>query len=458
VVKIDLIQPRHNYAPHPSVERLGHIYMPTSLLTAGSVLLDAGIDVFIQDENFCPSNVTSRYVGINLLGAPYIPEAIKLQDRIRKESENEAVFFLGGKVVDGLTTEQFTRLFGRDSYKGNDLGEVASQMLGEQIPVKNLLSISLIPTYARITLDMMKEYLSREISFFVSKGCSSVCDFCAADKGMPETYRNQQALKNDLSYLVRQARSFGLDRLSIYMSNLDVFQTPYELKRFAQSVREIKSENSGFEIQLRGLSRVSSFLDARSPANLMDRRSIEDIIGAGFHTVGFGVDGGSTEAWKNNHKGQNEKMCIGAIKSARQDYGLTPETLMVFGHVNVNANDPRAAYDFAKEMQGAYGSIPRPHVSKWRIPGNIGWADSGGESERELLLSNPALFQSLDFTALPSKLTHPDPALRAEATKYFLLMCLLPGNTTQPVLPLELGMDTKEIAHVMGHNLKRWDR
>ena len=374
--------------------------MPTSLLTAGAVLLDAGKGVNIPYEKF----------------------------------------------------------FGPDSYRGNDLGSVSSIILGKSVPVKDSLSTSLIPAYNGIPTEIMREYLSREISLFVSKGCSSVCDFCAADKGMPETYRSQQIIKDDLSYLVQKAKSFGLNGLSIYMSNLDVFQTPQELMRFAQSVREIKNENPGFEIHLRGLSRVSSFLDARKPANIMDRGSIEAIVEAGFHTVGFGVDGGSTEAWKNNHKGQNEQMCIESIRSARENYGLTPETLMVFGHVNVSVNDPRAAYDFAKAMVEQYGAIPRPHVSKWRIPGNVGWAEPSGESEREVLLSNPELFQSLDFTALPSKLTHPDLELRAEATKYFLLMCMLPGNTTKPVLPLELGMGSKEVDHVMRHNIKQWDR
>ena len=75
-MKIDLIQPRHNYAPK---EGVGHIYMPTSLLTAGARLLNAGIDVTFHDENLRPLEVSSNYVGFNLLGAPYIPEVIKLQ-------------------------------------------------------------------------------------------------------------------------------------------------------------------------------------------------------------------------------------------------------------------------------------------------------------------------------------------------------------------------------------------
>ncbi len=347
-----LIQPRHNYAPVAGEGKFGHIYLPTSLLTAGAVLQDAGIDVNLHDENLSTKNITSRYVGINLLGAPYIPEAIKLQTAIREETGNKTIFFLGGKVIDGLTDNQFLRLFGKDSYRGNDLGLVSRVMDGNE-SVRNPLNASLIPMYEKIPDEVMKEYLSREISFFVSKGCSSVCDFCAADKGMPETYRDQYVLKNDLSYLVGRAKVLGLNNLSIYMCNLDVFQTPQELKKFATAVCDIKKENQGFEIYLRGLSRVSSFLDARKPTNLMNRGSIESIIEAGLHTVGFGVDGGSAESWKNNHKGQNERMCIEAIRSAREDFGLTPETLMVFGHVNVGATDPRAAYDFAKSMQEA---------------------------------------------------------------------------------------------------------
>ena len=70
---IDIIQPRHNYAAPASVEKHGHIYLPTSALTAGAVLMNSGIDVIFHDENIESAKITSRYVGINLLGAPYIP-------------------------------------------------------------------------------------------------------------------------------------------------------------------------------------------------------------------------------------------------------------------------------------------------------------------------------------------------------------------------------------------------
>ncbi len=51
---------------------------------------------------------------------------------------------------------------------------------------------------------------------------------------------------------------------------------------------------------------------------------------------------------------------------------------------------------------------------------------------------NPSeVFQSLDFTALPSELTHPDEKLRGLATKRFLDICSIPGNTTKYVKLVE---------------------
>ncbi|MBP7057185.1 hypothetical protein KBB08_01720, partial [Candidatus Gracilibacteria bacterium] len=44
-------------------------------------------------------------------------------------------------------------------------------------------------------------------------------------------------------------------------------------------------------------------------------------------------------------------------------------------------------------------------------------------------------FQVLDYAALPTSLTHPDPQMRAEIAKVFLMMTTIPGNTTNVVYP-----------------------
>ena len=66
---------------------------------------------------------------------------------------------------------------------------------------------------------------------------------------------------------------------------------------------------------------------------------------------------------------------VDAIASAKSD-GLTPETLMVFGHHGVDTeNSLIKAVEFTQAMWDQYGSLPRPHVAKSVVPGNDGWRD-----------------------------------------------------------------------------------
>ena len=462
-MKIDLVQPRHNYAPK---EGVGHIYMPTSLLTVGARLLNAGVDVTFHDENTKPLEVSSDYVGFNLLGAPYIPEVIKLQERIKKE-QGEKTFLVGGQVVSGLSQNQLERLFGSSTHNGNDDSTLAKVLSVDEKALVSPEKTSLIPAYERLDDEAMKEYLSREFSLYVSQGCKFSCDFCAAVRTyrdpvtgqttkVKESYRDPSIIQADLAYLVGKAKSFGLDQLQLYMSNLDVFQTPTQLLSFAYAVQEVQQENSDFKIALRGLATVDSFLRARE--NMP--KSIEELVNAGFNTVGFGVDGWTKEVWTAVKKGHNtEEKCLDAIRSTREDFGMTPEILMVFGHPTADTEESLgAAYQVTRMVVGAYGAVPRPHVSKDFIPGNNGWRSPEHSSAVESLLEHPEAFQSLDFTALPSPLTHPNGRIRELATKYFLEMCKLPRNTTKYVKPITPGLSPLELEAIKEFNEGRFDR
>ena len=462
-MKIDLIQPRHNYAPN---EGLGHIYMPTSLFTVGARLLNAGVEVVFHDENLKPTRISSDYVGFNLLGAPYIPEVIKLQEKIRQE-QGEKTFLVGGQVVSGLSPSQLERLFGSSTHNGNDDSTLA-KVLG--IDEKALVSpekTSLIPAYERVDDEVMKAYLSREFSLYVSQGCKFSCDFCAAVRTyrdpatgqttkVKESYRDPSIIQADLAYLVGKAKSFGLGELQLYMSNLDVFQTPPQLLRFAYAVQEVQRSNPDVKISLRGLATVDSFLRARE--NMP--QSIEELVNAGFNTVGFGVDGWTKEVWVAVKKRHNtEEKCLEAIRSTREDFAMTPEILMVFGHPTADTEESlAAAYQVTRIVVEAYGAVPRPHVSKDFIPGNNGWRSPEHSSAVKSLLELPEAFQSLDFTALPSLLTHPNGKIRELATKYFLKMCELPGNTTQHVKPITPNLTSEELEEAKRFNEGRFDR
>ncbi|MBI2140497.1 hypothetical protein HYU14_06235 [Candidatus Woesearchaeota archaeon] len=462
---IDLIQPRHNYAAPLEVQQYGHLFMPTSLLTVAARLLGAGVEVHFTDENFERHTPQSNIIGLNLLGPPYIPEAIKIIQTLESEIGRGGIYLLGGQPISGLLPHQFSQLFGAHAKNGNVdsvLEELFSLSPG-QIPERE--DVSLIPAYELLG-EKLKLYLEREGSIYLSDGCKFSCKFCSVanrTKADPitgsihkggEVYRDVSIFKKDLGYLVKKAKEFGLQKLSFYLSNLDLFQSPEKLLEAAYAIQEV-SRAEQFPVFVRGLSCASSFLQAREK----NQESIDEMIKAGLTHVGFGIDGWGDELWKSLRKGHNrENDCIEAIRSLKEDFGVTPEILMVFGHPGMDSKETfQNALLVTKEMVEKYGVIPRPHVAKAFIPGNDGWNDLKNAKAVNALLKNPELFQALDFTALPSSLTHPKEMIPL-VMEHYLLMCTLRGNTTQPIIPLEQGMGENEIARIKALNEGKFDR
>ncbi|MBS3162911.1 radical SAM protein [Candidatus Woesearchaeota archaeon] len=451
---ITLIQPRHNLAPKMG---MGHIYMPTPLLCVASRLIGAGVDVLLNDENFEQYFRPTNLVGIHLGGVSYIP----LAREIINERYLGHKYFIGGPVVNGLSEGQFRKLFGNNAFNGNLDSVLERELNIFRGDLKRPEETSLIEGYELICDEVMFEYLARESSLYVSQGCKFACNFCAADrtckdpvtgkmKIVRERYRDLDVLREDLVYLANRAKRLGLSELSFYMSNLDVFQTPGKLLEFVNVVEEVRSKEN-VEFKLRGLSTVDSFL-----------RTDDDIIGqlvdVGFYSVGFGVDGMTAEVWNKVKKGHNtEDKCLNAIKRAYESR-ITPELLMVFGHNGADTEGSlRKAYDFSKDMVEVFGAIPRPHVAKAFLPGNDGWTDLKYQSSVRTLLDHPELFHNLDFTTLPTELTHPNRELRLLTIKYFLEICNLPGNTTKYLLPIEEGMTSEQQKNVVDFNRGRYD-
>lgn len=459
-----LLQPRHVYAPDPETGEQGHVYMPTSLMTAAARIMAAGVSVRLVDENITPATSLPPVVGVNLVGAPYVQRGRQLIERLQADHERFTIL-LGGQVVSGLASDQLTRLFGGQAVDGNNDRVLASALGVDSRLLPAAEETSLVPVYEQVPDVVMRLYLSREFAFYLSQGCRFACTFCAAERShltralgtvvrVRERFRSPVVVDRDLRYLVCRASRLGLSALQLYLSNLDLFQTPSALREFASTVCAIRSDNPGFEIRMRGLSTSHSFLEAEA----RDPALVADLVNAGLYRVGFGIDGATPRVWRAVHKPHTSDTCLNAIRIARECYGLTPEALMVFGHVGVDdASSLALAAEFLEELGATYSAIPRPHVAKAVVPGNDGWRDPGNASTVDYLLARPTAFQLLDFTALPSRLTHADPTFRELVTAAFLRACGVANALTQYVYPEDPELPSEELEAARLANLRRYD-
>lgn len=243
---------------------------------------------------------------------------------------------------------------------------------------------------------------------------------------------------------------YGYNSISLYLSNLDLFQSPSKLLSFAIKVNSLKRKYFGFQIRMRGLSTVRSFLNIHR----QEPKIINEIISAGLYRVGFGIDGATYRVYKLTNKPQTVKDCFDAIKILKENYNLEPETLMVFGHNYIEDKIAlEKAYQFSVEMFKKYSALPRPHVAKDIVPGNDGWNDSENKTTIEKYIKNPWLFQNMDFTALPSKITHQDDEFRNLVSKVYLKICSLPKSLTQYVKPYNSYPDHK----LVEYNCEKYD-
>ena len=461
--KITLFQPRHNNAPQ---EGKGNIYLPSSLIVVAARLLKAGVDLDIQDGNFRPLSTENSNIGINVVGAPYIPIIIEINNRIKKTLGRDAKTILGGRVISGLSKDQFATLFGAGVYNGND-DNVLKKQLGlelRSLPAPD--ETSQISAYEKISDANFYEYLSHEFCLYLSQGCKYACEFCAADhtardpetgKSTPvkERYRNLSVVEDELKYMLDRAKRLNIRGFEIYLSNLDLFQTPQKLRQFAEIIIALKKSNPGFEIIMRGLSTAKAFMETYRK----DKSIIGKMADAGLWSIGFGVDGISKQVWKSIKKGHNQKdECIDAIRLTREEFNIMPEVFMVVGHSEDTPETMDEDIDFLLDMSEKFQAPPRPYVAKNTIPGNAGWSNPANKDTVEKFIRHPEYFQVLDYAALPSSLTHPDPQMRLHIEKAYKMMTSIPGNTTNIIYPLFPDIDerTSEIHRRL--NLGKTDR
>ena len=426
------LQPRHIYAP-PEGE--GHIYTPTSLWTMGSKL---GVDIDYADENIRPADINQYdIIGVNLVGLPYI-DVVRERFRSILEKGSCQKLFVGGTMIEGLVTkpqefggkkfsvytrEELVRFFGEHIGDGN-LPAIAKATGADYETLPKDEFVSLIPAYKKIPDEDMRKYLdsSREISFYLSQGCIQNCDFCGANNNKEEQYRDMHVIEKDLIYLTERALKLGIHELSMYLSNLDVFQTPEVLGKFASLVLALRRKYPGFEYRIHGLAITSSLVRTRKQF----AHVLRDIKDAGFHTVGLGVDGGDDETRRLVHKGFVNDGNVLESMAICNEFDITPETIMVFGGPRETQQSLDNAVELTGKLQEKFGAVPRPHVFKDLIPGNKYWNETAftprAKERKEIMFADPRYCQAQDFKAMASSLSHSNETQRGMVNESYVKM------------------------------------
>jgi hypothetical protein len=405
------------------------IYMPGPLVSVGARLKEVGYEVQYLDLNMEP--LTPEHlqgidgVGISPMGAPYIPSAIQFVHEVHRVRPDLLVI-LGGQAIEGLSFEQCEALFGGSA--GHVLVSQSPQdfadIFGPHSP--DPMAMSYVPAWAGMHQEgYLHRYLGTEMPLMVSQGCKFTCDFCAACKGMREQFRDLGFFESDLRFLCRISPS---RKLMFYATSLDFFQNAETVAQYLEVLALVREE-TGFDIQVRCLSCMSSFIKASETIpNFGDllRRS-------GITTVGVGVDGSDPDIWRAIGKHQNRSEDIPRFMELCREFGIQGEALMVMGFQADTSRTLWANLRNALKFRQA-GITVRPYCAKEAVPGNGEWENSANQGIVARIMANPALCFNLDFAAFASFLTHPRRFHRWMVNGVFAVLCWI-GRSTAPLMP-----------------------
>jgi len=432
--RITLIQPQYPYGKR-------QIYLGGALLALASSLhatKEYIVDIFdlnITSLSTILDNIrSSDYVGITVLGSPYIPSAIELSKKLLLRGIKTPIL-IGGQCIEALPTEDFQRVFrSTNARQIKDEVDLLNILGINRVSMPSVYNLPFISALQRIPDGELKKYLSTELTLFISQGCGFKCSFCGAKKGRLERYRDTNSIEIDLTYICSKSKEFGISELNFYASNLDFFQKPKELLERLDLISRIKSE-FGIEIKIRALACMSSFINAAKSIPDLKKR----LGSSGVWCIGFGVDGTDKAVWRAQNKNQNKESDIPKCLNLCENYGIRAEVLMIMGF-------PQDTFKtLFKNFINSFGYVVkykntmlRPYLAKESIPGNEEWGQNPRYVER--FLENPKLFYNLDFCMIGSKLTHPRFWHRLFSNFIYLAICgiFTPFGKccTSPLMPL----------------------
>lgn len=292
--KIVLVELRYPYGKAKT-------YMSGSLCATAARLLAAGHSVEIVDLNIdSPESerVSNLFnyadiIGVSVIGSPYIPSTIDFAKEVLLKYP-QATLILGGQVIRSLTCEQFQKVFaGTKAVQVREDEDFARVLKCRPEDLPSAFSVPYSPVWKQMGDDRLRRYLETEFALVVSQGCIYRCAFCAAVKGQKEQFVDLENFRNDMLFLARSAKRFGLQKLECYASPLDLFQNPEEIAKYLQAIADAREE-VGIEIKVRCLACMTSFLRAVKKID-----GLGDLLRrSGLWCIGFGVDGTDEEVWK----------------------------------------------------------------------------------------------------------------------------------------------------------------
>lgn len=429
---VTLIQPRAPWG--------FHAYLPNGLLSVASRLSRQGVRSVIFDENvgdrlddaIVRNNLAQAdIIGIGVLGSPFIPEAIRVGQAIRRMGYSQPIF-IGGEVIMRLTVAQFEGIFSRIG--GRVIRVESDEGLGRELGLSlpTMYATSMTPAIRDLSERARQIYFRKEWCLFTSQGCIYKCNFCAATKGVPERFRDPEAFRDEVSCLAQMVKRYAgsYAPYEVYCSTLDGCQNPEEMEATLAMVAE-ESRRVGVYFPLRFLATSKMTVRTVSKDPLILRRWHSYGLGC----IGLGVDGpGRGETRKHKASLIEENGAFVAIREA----GIQSEATMVIGLPSDGYDAIRRGIERMLELV-SMGVRPRLLLGKEAIPGNEGWATD--QRFVTSVLQNPDLFRELDYGGLASPATHNDRRQRATANIAFFattmaLKVMSPyGCPTQPLFP-----------------------
>lgn len=445
-MKIFLIQPRY---PHGWSKP--QTYLPATLMNLGSRLMKIGIEVGFADLNHtdlsdCREEMeSSDFIGFSILGMPYVSDVVKLIRILRAHGFKQPML-VGGQGIARVEPAHFERWFG-------GLGAIhirtdldITQALNLEIgALHSHFDISMVPMLKKLPDSELRKYLTSEFAIFTSQGCIFSCAFCSAAKGQKEQYRSLPTFTEELEFVCDYLQRIGCRELRLYLTNLDLFQTPEMLKIFLDRIKEV-TKRYGLTPRLRGLATSRFTFRAIQADHGLAKRARE----CGLEIVAFGADGANEETWRRQNKRHNSLTELEIVCNTMQAAGITVELFMVMGFPDDKFKNlwPGVKFSLRQAMKGR---VIRPYLAKQTPGGN--WPE--GDPIVEKFLSRPELLVRLDYSMIGSEHSHPNRVQRWLSNAAYLVVIgsLVPFGKcpTTPLIPVPQGFGRN-----VAETLNRW--